>query len=96
LDSDPNNHRAALLLGRLLMLGERQGEAEPFLELAAAAGPRERAFYLQRIAQVRHEAGQRERALAVLELARAQAAERGQQGLLNEIMHTQTQWQESP
>ncbi|HUT39817.1 MAG TPA: tetratricopeptide repeat protein [Gammaproteobacteria bacterium] len=96
LDSDPNNHRAALLLGRLLMLGERHTEAEPFLELAGAAEPRERAFYLQRIAQVRHEAGQREQALAVLEQARAQAAELGQQYLLNEIMQTQTQWQESP
>ncbi len=93
LESDPNNRRAALLLGRLLVQAGRNTEADPLLQLAGQGGERDSAFYLQRVAQVYHEAGQRERALTVLEQARAQAAALGQQRQLNEIMQTQTQWQ---
>ncbi|MGB5304631.1 MAG: tetratricopeptide repeat protein [Gammaproteobacteria bacterium] len=93
LDSDPNNHRAGLLLGRLLMLADRRAEATPYLERVAQGGYHDHAFYLERIAQVYHEAGEYERALASLEQARAQATAQGQQRLLEEIMQTQAQWQ---
>ncbi|MGD2112046.1 MAG: tetratricopeptide repeat protein [Gammaproteobacteria bacterium] len=93
LDSDPNNRRAALLLGRLLLLGGREREAEPLLELAGQTGQDDSAFYLQRIAEVYRDAGRGERALSVLEQARAQAAARGEQRLLEEIGRTRRQWQ---
>ncbi len=93
LDSDPNNRRAALLLGHLLMLAGRQAEAEPLLSLAGEGERSDTAFYLQRIAQVYHEVGENERALAVLEQARTRASAQGQQRLLDEITRTQTQWQ---
>lgn len=95
LDSDPGNRRAALLLGRLLVVAKREAEAEPLLVQAGKVEPRERAFYLQRIAQVWYEAGRRERALAVLEDAREQAAALGQQQLLGGIEAMQTQWRET-
>jgi Tfp pilus assembly protein PilF len=93
LASDPNNRHAALMLGRLLVTLERVEEAEPYLAQAGEGEPRERAFYLQRIAQVWHEAGRDERALAVLGQARAQAEAQGQQRLLDGILRTQAQWQ---
>jgi hypothetical protein len=42
---------------------------------------------------VYHEAGEKERALAVLEQARTRASAQGQQQLLDEITRTQAQWQ---
>jgi len=92
LTSNPNNRRAALLLGRLLLLKNRYAEAEPLLSLAGQGGQVDSAFYLQRIARVYHEAGQPERALSVLETARTEAATQGQQRLLEEIRRTQAQW----
>jgi tetratricopeptide (TPR) repeat protein len=93
LDSDPNNRRAALLLGRLLLLADRHAEAELYLAQAGQGEDSDGAFYLQRIAQVYYEAGERERALATLEQARAQAELLGQQRQLDEIMQTKTRWQ---
>lgn len=94
LASDPNNQRAGLLLGRLLMLSDRQAEATPYLERAAQGSDSDRAFYLQRIAQVYREAGKHEQALAWMEQARAQAEAQGQQQLLSQIMHTLLRWQD--
>jgi tetratricopeptide (TPR) repeat protein len=94
LDSDPNNRLAALLLGRLLMRADRRIEAEPYLKLAGQGDRHEHAFYLLRIAQVYHEAGERLRALSMLEQAHAQATAQGQQPLLEEILLHRMQWQE--
>jgi len=93
LDSDPNNRRAALLLGRLLLQADRRTEAEPYLAQAGQGGDSDDAFYLQRIAQVYYEAGDRERALATLEQARVRAELLGQQRRLDEIMQTRMQWE---
>jgi len=93
LDSDPNNRRAALLLGRLLLQADRRTEAEPYLAQAGQGGDSDDAFYLQRIAQVYYEAGDRERALATLEQARVRAELLGQQRRLDEIMQKRMQWE---
>ena len=58
--------------------------------------PGVQARLLQQKASAAADVGDVREAFKLLEQARAQASERGQQGLLNEIMHTQTQWQESP
>jgi predicted Zn-dependent protease len=96
LDSDPNNRRAGLLLGRLLMQADRDAEAEPWLAMATQGDDSNRAYYLQAVAQVYHETGQRERALDLLEQARVQATAQGRQQLLKEIMQAQSQWQGEP
>ena len=74
-------------------LAGRHAEAEPLLSLAGEGERSDTAFYLQRIAQVYYEAGDNERALAVLEQARIRASAQGQQRLLEEITRTQTRWQ---
>jgi tetratricopeptide (TPR) repeat protein len=95
LEHDPNNHRAGLLLGRLLMQADRRTEAAPYLERVAQISGSDRAFYLQRLAEVYQEAGEHERAMALLEQARTQAAALGQERQLREIMQTMMQWQGS-
>jgi tetratricopeptide (TPR) repeat protein len=95
LEHDPNNHRAALLLGRLLVQADRRSEAAPYLERVAQVSGGDRAFYLQRLAEVYQEAGEHERAMTLLEQARAQAEAQGQERLLREIMQTMMQWQET-
>jgi tetratricopeptide (TPR) repeat protein len=93
LDSDPNNHLAGLLLGRLLMQTDRRTEAAPYLERVAQDADTNRAYFLQRLAQIYQAAGEHAQAMALLEQARAQAAALGQERLLTEIMHTMLRWQ---
>ncbi|NNJ93303.1 MAG: tetratricopeptide repeat protein [Halobacteria archaeon] len=95
LENDPNNRRAGLLLGRLLMLTDRRTEATTHLDGVAQHSDSDQALYLQRIAQVYREAGEHERAMTLLEQARTQAAAQGQERMLHEITQTMTHWRET-